>query len=217
MSDYFERIEAHLLDAVERRATSTKRRRWRSWWAALAAGGLATAGAVVVLALVLSASTSPPAYAIVVRADGSVALTLNEVIGIGPVNARLARLGVRARVARREPGCTTKAKPIPWLPGIAPLAVSRSHGHDTLQTKRETLRADVARSNIERRLMREMVYPKQTPHGTRMIIQPSAIPVGDTLLLVFSPSNKGEKAPLTSVGGTTGLYADPAPACLPVM
>lgn len=80
----------------------------RSWRAPLAGGGIALTGAIVAAALTVTAGTSPPAYALQVNTNGSVTLTINELIGINGANAQLAKLGVRARVAKLEAHCTAR-------------------------------------------------------------------------------------------------------------
>jgi hypothetical protein len=83
----------------------------RSRRAPLAAGGLVT-GAIIAAALTLTASSGPQAaYAVSENADGSVTLTLDETFGVFAVNSELARLGVRVRVRRIEPGCTAVGVP----------------------------------------------------------------------------------------------------------
>jgi hypothetical protein len=234
MSGYFERVEAHLLDAVERNAPcgvgrhklrdTLGRRRWAPRWMALVAGSLASVGAVVALGLLLGAGASTPAYAVVVRPDGSVTLTLNELVGVGSANARLAELGVRARLAKVEPGCATKARPIPWwrLDPAPQTARHRAHRHETRQIRRERLlHESVERSRAAIRLMMDMARPEKSGHGpggVRMVIQPSEIPAGDTLLLVFKRvggSHTRDGKSVEAVGGSIGLWHDPAPTCLP--
>jgi hypothetical protein len=70
---------------------------------------LAVAGAAV--ALVLSAASSPPAFAVSRNADGTVTVTLQKLEAIGGANARLAALGIRARLVEMTTGCTVKALP----------------------------------------------------------------------------------------------------------
>lgn len=231
MSDYFDRIEAQLSSAVARRAeraggrrrqsVGALRARWRQRRTALAAGGLASAGAVVALALTLTAGSSTPAFAVVVHHDGSVTLTVNELIGVGPANARLAELGVRARLARREPSCTTKARPIPWLPADTPGTISRRTGHETRHARESRLlSSELARARAELRLIATLVHPGHGPKGISMTIRANAIPAGDTLLLVFrrvgGDRTRGGKT-VEAIGGSIGLYRSPAPTCLPAM
>jgi hypothetical protein len=214
MSDYFERIETHLLDAVERNARPP---RWLghtrgflrptrfSRRAALATGGLVSAAVLAAVVLTLSASTSPPAYAVIVHRDGTVSLTLNELVGVGPANERMAELGVRARLVRTEHGCTDTAKPIPF---------TQARGRTTRATQLKRVEATL-------RVLQQMLHPAKSGHpsGVRMWIRPDAIPHGETLVLAFhrvpTVKHKGVAVGIVDVGGSVGLYRDPAPTCLP--
>src|SRR5258708_7483409 len=59
---------------------------------------LAGVGAMLVLALVLSAASSPPAFAVSRNADGTYTVSLQKLAAIHGANARLAALGIRARL-----------------------------------------------------------------------------------------------------------------------
>ena len=90
----------------------------------LTAGALVVAGAMIAAALILTAGTSPPAYAVSENSDGTVTVTINELLGVSGANAELVRLGVRATVARVEPGCNASAN---LVPGPPPLATKMVH------------------------------------------------------------------------------------------
>jgi hypothetical protein len=61
---------------------------------------------VVVVVVVASAGTSTdPAYALTTNANGSVTLTVSELVGVHGANQRLASLGLPIVVARMESGC----------------------------------------------------------------------------------------------------------------
>ncbi len=92
------------------------RRKWRRM--PLAAAALATAGAAIVAAIALGAGTSPPAYAVSGHPDGTVTVTMNELIGIAGANAALTKLGVKATVVKIEPGCTATAGKVPIPPDL---------------------------------------------------------------------------------------------------
>jgi hypothetical protein len=77
----------------------------------LAGTSLALAGAGATLALVVTAASSPPAFAVSRNADGTVTVTLQKIEAIHGANARLAALGIRARLVVVAPGCTVKALP----------------------------------------------------------------------------------------------------------
>ena len=70
---------------------------------------LAVAGAIV--ALVLSAASSPPAFAVSRNADGSYTVSLQKIAAIHGANARLAALGIRARLVVVTQDCTVKTLP----------------------------------------------------------------------------------------------------------
>src|SRR5215468_457819 len=70
---------------------------------------LAVAGAVV--ALVLSAASSPPAFAVSRNSDGTYTVSLQKLAAIHGANARLAALGIRARLVVVTQGCTVKTLP----------------------------------------------------------------------------------------------------------
>lgn len=168
----------------------------RSWRAPLAAASVALTAAAVAVALTVSASTSPPAYALVVNPDGSVTLTINELIGVTGANAQLAKLGVRARVARLVPGCAT-------------------HGHFI-----RVLRWDPPRV-FEPELLK---HGKGRFGRLRMVIHSSEIPQGDTLLLSIHEIERRPLKPgirTRPPGGhftealalSVGMYRGPAPTC----
>jgi hypothetical protein len=144
---------------------------------------IALTGAIVAAALTFTAGTSPPAYALVVNPNGSVTLTINELIGITGANAQLARLGVRARVARLEPHCNAR-------------------GH-FVRVRLRPRRLPVEPEKLRNRLS-----------GLRMVIHPSTIPPGDTLLLTARLiEGMHDDTPFRAVGMTMGLYCGAPPAC----
>jgi len=230
MSDYFERIEGHLLDALER-ADEPRRGRERpggffrstrhSRRAALATSGVAAIAGAVVLALALTAGKGQSAYAVVVRHDGSVALTLNELVGIEPANARLTKLGVRARLLRRASGCTAKARPLRWVPEDRP-APTPAHlkGKPRSHKPARSAAEELARSRARLYTPQSMYRSLRTARGVRIVIYPKAIPHGLTLVLAFRPvypahPTHGDRGQIIGVGGSVGLYRDPPPSCLP--
>jgi hypothetical protein len=168
----------------------------RSWSAPLAAGGVALTGAILAAVLIFTASTSPPAYALVVNPDGSVTLTINELIGVTGANAQLARLGVRARVVQFNEQCAAK-------------------GHFI----RVQLRPPRGLLPVEPELL-----PRGSgPFGRlRMVIHPSAIPQGDLLVLrvraidrtvTHAVDRAHDGAHVKGLAMSTGLYRGSVPAC----
>ncbi len=118
---------------------------------AAAAVTLAAATATIV---VLSAGGSPSAaYAVTQNADGTVTLTLDEIIGVQPANEALAKLGVRAVVAKVEAGCDETGQTVrPPRPGSVLEMVETAKAGEGLG-------------------------------GLSWVIHPAAIPPGDTLRL----------------------------------
>jgi len=64
----------------------------------LAAGTVAAVAAGTILALLLSATTSPPAFAVNRNPDGTVTVKLIKVSGVAGANQKLAAIGVRAKI-----------------------------------------------------------------------------------------------------------------------
>lgn len=111
------------LAAMPRRATTL--RNARPWL--LGGSAIAIIGTAVALALALTATNPAPAYAVTSNPDGTVTVTIHELIGVAGANAQLARLGVPARVV---PGCANAAAPVPPPAGPKHLRLppSRSRG-----------------------------------------------------------------------------------------
>ncbi len=161
-------------------------RRWASRGRFAAAGALALAGAAVAVLLSVSAGPSAPAaFAITQQPDGAITLTLNEIVGVGAANQELATLGVRARLAEVEPGCTATGEIIP----------PRSYSRQRQEEMVETQRGDGPGLN-----------------GLVWTIHPSAIPTGDTLLITAEVI---AGTPVPVVSSTTSLYRGAAPTCQP--
>jgi hypothetical protein len=78
----------------------------------------------VVLATVAALTTSPgtQAFAVTRHPDGTVTVTINELVGIREANDQLAALGIKARAAGVEASCTTDMSqfaPVQLSPQIA--------------------------------------------------------------------------------------------------
>ena len=71
--------------------------------------GLAVAGTAA--ALVLSAASSPPAFAVNRNSDGTWTVSIQKLAAVHGANAKLAALGIRARLVVVTQGCTVKALP----------------------------------------------------------------------------------------------------------
>jgi hypothetical protein len=199
MSKIEERMWADLIrepgadQALAVRQPPTVRR--RAPRAPLAVGGLILLGAILAAALALTAGTSTtPAYAVTVNTNGSVSVTLNEVLGVSGANEALARLGVRARIAQIEAGCAQ----------IGEQAFPPGHEVHELQ-ERMVETQDVGEGFA----------------GLAWVIHPDAIPQGDTLLITAQLANGGRPVTMhdgklvSVLASTVGLYRGAAPTCQP--
>lgn len=77
----------------------------------LAGTSIGLAVAVTAAALVLSAASSPPAFAVNHNSDGTWTVSIQKLTGVHGANAKLAALGIRARLVVVTQGCTVKALP----------------------------------------------------------------------------------------------------------
>lgn len=224
MSGYYERLAGSLEAAVARRALlagrSARRRRRAVTGAAIAA----LAAVCVALAAGGSGGGVQPAYAISVNPDGSVALSVRELLGVGPANARLARLGVRARLVRREPGCTARVQATLLPPGELgreTRSLRLPSGGAGLSRNRE-LELQEQRVEAELRFLQSMLRPTHTSGEFEVVINPASIPAGETLLLAFRTVHSGgrvaadgQRRTSHAIGGSIDLVKGEAPRCLP--
>ncbi|HEX4437093.1 MAG TPA: hypothetical protein VH061_09890 [Solirubrobacteraceae bacterium] len=101
-------------------------------WAArrrlpIAAFATALAGVLAALLIALGGGgAGTPAYAITANGDGTVIVTIREIVGIEGANAKLAALGVPVRVVPVEPDCPAVST------GSAPDRVSPEREHTIL-------------------------------------------------------------------------------------
>lgn len=95
--------------AQQARPAATRARRARPRVLAGTSVALAVVGAT--LALVLSAASSPPAFAVSRNTDGTYTVSLQKLAAIHGANARLAALGIRARLVAVTQGCAVKTLP----------------------------------------------------------------------------------------------------------
>jgi RNA polymerase sigma-70 factor (ECF subfamily) len=103
-------VRRHGADLAQVTRPAAKRAR-RARPRLLAGTSVALAGVGATLALVLSAASSPPAFAVSRNADGTYTVSLQMLAAIHGANARLAALGIRARLVEVTTGCTVKALP----------------------------------------------------------------------------------------------------------
>jgi hypothetical protein len=152
----------------------------------LAVGCVVLLAAIIALVVALTATTStPPAYAVTVNNDGSVALTLNEVIGVRGANEALARLGVRARVAQIEAGCTQGGE------------IDHFHGRQLYVEPQKGVGRGFAGINL-------IIHANAIPRGDTVLITAE----------LNRPVNYHGQAVL-SASSTSGLYRGAAPTCRP--
>ena len=102
----------------------------------------------------------------IVNQDGSVTLTLTSVLGVRGANQTLAKLGVRARVAQIEAGCTQT--------GVRDLTRTK----DLLVEPRKP---GGRQPSIEAQLKRRTGAAAFA--GIDLVIHANQIPQGDTLLI----------------------------------
>ena len=102
-------VHKHGADLAEIEGHQVRRARTRPRVLAGTTVGLALAGVASVL--VLSAASSPSAFAVSRNADGTVTVKLQRIAAIHGANAKLAALGIRARLVEVVPGCQVKALP----------------------------------------------------------------------------------------------------------
>jgi hypothetical protein len=85
----------------------------------LLAIALALALGAVLAVLALNPGTGVrAAYAIARNGDGTFTVTINELTGVGGANSELAELGLRARVAAVQDGCSASARPVAITPTL---------------------------------------------------------------------------------------------------
>lgn len=154
----------------------------------LAIGGLGLAGAITAATLALTATTGSPAFAVTENEDGWVTLTINELVGVTGANEELAKLGIRARVARYEAGCTAT--------------------HGELVRPAATLSTPPAEQG-------GIVQAVAGQGLAAWRINPSAIPPGDTLSLIATAEDSTNTGSFAFESFGSALYRGSAPACFP--
>ena len=222
MSGYYERLASNLEAAVPQRTALARRSALRRRRGLAAAGVAALATVCVALAVGGSGGGVEPAYAVTVNPDGSVVLSVRELLGVGPANARLARLGIRARLVRREAGCTVRTSATLLPPG----ELGRQMHSEPLPrglrrvSRNRTLELQAERVAAELRFLQSMLRPSKAKGQFEVVINPAAIPRGETLLLAFRTVRSrvaadGQRRASHAIGGTIELVKGEAPRCLP--
>lgn len=103
-------VRRHGADLAQMTRPAAKRAR-RPRPRLLAGTSVAVAGVGTVAALLLSAASSPPAFAVSRNADGTYTVRLQQIAAIHGANAKLAALGIRARIVEVSPGCAYRVLP----------------------------------------------------------------------------------------------------------
>jgi hypothetical protein len=81
-----------------------------------AGGGIVLIAAIVAVLLLTAGARTTPAYAVALNGDGSITLTLNELLGVSGANEELSTLGIPVVIAKVEPGCTASEEAIESSP-----------------------------------------------------------------------------------------------------
>lgn len=76
--------------------------------AILSGTALATAGATTAAVLALTASATPPAFAVTDNGDGTITVTLREISAVSALNAEFERRGLNARAVPFSATCPVK-------------------------------------------------------------------------------------------------------------
>jgi hypothetical protein len=74
----------------------------------VAALGLALAAALAAIVIALGSGGGTTAYAVISNPDGTVSVTIKELVGVRGAGEKLESLGVPVRVVRSEAGCPTR-------------------------------------------------------------------------------------------------------------
>jgi hypothetical protein len=92
----------------------------------IAGASLGVAGASAAAVIVLSAASSPPAFAVTSHPDGTVSVVIRRLDGIRGANRRLAQLGIRVRAVQVNAQC--QATVAPALKHVTIASFKRAHG-----------------------------------------------------------------------------------------
>jgi len=157
-----ELAEEHATELALRNPPPPIRRRWRLPFVA----ALALLGVVLVTIASLTASPGTQAFAVTRHPDGTITVTIKELVGIREANDQLAALGVNARAAGVEASCTTDMSQftsVPIPPQIGGRLASYAHaesasvtitpsvipGGDTLLLTARQIAPDIVALNLQ--------------------------------------------------------------------
>jgi hypothetical protein len=178
MSEFEDNLWQDVLREHGRSLTAASRpaaKQARPAWPRLLAGtSLGLAGIAAVLALVLGAASSSPAFAVTRNHDGTVSVALLRSAGILGANAKLAALGIKAKIVPQTTGC-----------GDAILA-ARSRSSNTVVRLVRSGGSSAVRVQIA---------------GQRLRLDPRKIPAGKTLLITARSTGHGVYIAAVGVSG----------------
>lgn len=107
-----------------------------------AAVALAMLAALVALVIALGHGGGTSAYAVVTNPDGTVTVTIDELVGVEPANERLEALGLPVRIPSVKAGCPTSRAEL--KPANVPAGRSRQIAEPTGGPGHYSLRIDPA-------------------------------------------------------------------------
>ena len=163
--------------ALAHKHTTTAKHIWRG--PRLVAGtSLALAGVGAAVALVLGATTTSPAFAVIRNHDGSLTISIERASGIAGANAKLNQLGIRAQVMQHAPAgwrCTSAG-------------AQQGQGAP-------------APSQVVRASQSAGVEPTRSIANAHWTIDPRKLPAGRTLALTPPPAPPGGNSSNGDSGG----------------
>jgi hypothetical protein len=133
----------------------------------LAGTSLGIVGAGTAAVIVLTAASSPPAFAVTTQPDGNVSVVIRRIEGIPGANRRLAQLGIHARAVRVADGCQVLPPP-GALRAVAITTLVRKGHRNWIVDRVGTLKAEIR--------------PAQIPSGRTLVIP--AVRAGRVVRLV---------------------------------
>lgn len=140
----------------------------------LAGTSLGIVGASTVAVIVLTAASSPPAFAVTTQPNGNVSVVISRIEGIPGANRRLAQLGIHARAVRVADGC--QVLPAPGALRAVAVATLVRNGHTNwIGGTAGTVKAEIR--------------PAQIPSGRTLVIP--AVRAGALVRLVRGPAVAG--------------------------
>ncbi len=143
---------------------------------------LAISAALVIAIGGLRSGGGSAAYAVVQNPDGTVSVTIREIVGVDGASSKLTSLGVPVRVARTAKGCNPRAE------GYVPARLRPSVSH-------------------------RIAVLTGGPGHASIVVDPAAIPPGDTVLIGAQPFGSGPRRE-SKVGLSVSFFKGRAPDCV---